>query len=161
MKVFSRFMAFSSFFLSLLLLLSPLCLGGELISPTRSLQDTGEPPGKLTIVSEPSDLDVVLDGNNVGRTPLWLKEVTPGLHTLQIGNSQTEIHVEHGKILQVSLFKGFFVNVMKEEKKAEQKQAPEEKRLAEGRQAIEPLKEKRKSELTLWDQFINGSSRHF
>jgi hypothetical protein len=161
MKIYLKLVVISAFFLPSLALVTPWCLAGELIGPTRTLQEAGKHSGKLTVVSEPSNLDVFLDGSNIGKTPLWLKELTPGLHTLQVSNSQTEIHVEHGKILQVSLFKGSFVNVTREEKKAEQKQAPEEKRLAEGRQAIEPLKEKRKSELTLWDQFINGSSRHF
>ena len=161
MKIHLKLMVISACFMPFLALLTPRCLAGELISPTRTLQHAGKHSGKLTVVSEPSNLDVFLDGSSIGKTPLWLKELTPGLHTLQVSNSRTEIRIEHGKVLNVSLFKGSFVNITREDKKAEHKQAPEQKRLSEGKQAVEPLKEKRKSELTLWDQFINGSSRHF
>ena len=161
MRICSRLMVLSFFFFCSFTFVTPWCLGGELIAPTRALQDPGKPAGKLTVVSEPADLDVVLDGNNVGKTPLWLKEVTPGLHTLQVSKSKTEIQVEHGKILQVSLFKGSFVNIMKEEEKLQKKQGPEEKSLTEAGKTLESPKAEKEKGLTPWEQFINRSSRHF
>jgi hypothetical protein len=95
----------------LLLLLSatPISLGEELIPPSRTLQDVKEAYGKLTVASEPSGLEVFLDGSKIGLTPVWLKQVKPGPHKLRVRQAETDIFVKSGKILQISLFKGSFV----------------------------------------------------
>ena len=93
-------MSLLAFFLAFVLFLTPFCFAGDLIAPTRTLQGSGEALGKLTVVSEPPGLDAFLDGSNIGKTPVWLNGVEPGLHTLKVKNSETQIHVLPGKLLK-------------------------------------------------------------
>ncbi len=161
MRMFSKSMVLLACFLSFLFLATPFCLGGELIAPTRTLRGTQEAPGKLTVVSEPPGLDAFLDGSNIGETPVWLTDVKPGMHTLKVKDSETQIHVQPGKTLQVSLFKGSFIRAVKEEKKVEKQPAPEEEKLTERGKAVQPPKEERERDLTPWERYINKSSPHF
>jgi len=161
MRMFSRLMVLLAFFLSYLLFVTPLCFGGELIAPTQTLRGTKEAQGKLTVVSEPTGLDAFLDGSNIGKTPVWLKDVKPGMHALKVKDSETQIHVLPGKTLQVSLFKGSFIKIAKEEKNVEKQVGPEEKKLTEPKKAVQPPKEERERDLTPWERYINRSSRHF
>ena len=105
--------------LSFLFLVAPVCLGGELIAPTRTLRGAKEPPGRVSVFSEPVGLDAFLDGSKIGKTPVWLKSVEPGLHVLKVKDSETEIHVLPGKTLQVTLFKGSFIKTVKEKEKVD------------------------------------------
>ena len=57
----------------------------ELIAPTRTLEGRVQFPGRLSVVSEPPELEVFLDGSSIGKTPIWLKEVKVGSHALRIG----------------------------------------------------------------------------
>lgn len=161
MRVFSRLTVLLAFFLPSLLFVTPVCLGDELIAPTRTLHGTEEATGRVSVFSETVGLDAFLDGSNIGKTPVWLKNVEPGLHTLKVKDSETQIHVQPGKTLQVSLFKGSFIRTVKEEKKVEKQAGPEEEKLTERRKAVEPPKEERERDLTPWELFINRSSRHF
>ena len=161
MRMFSKSMVLLAFFLSYLLFVTPLCFGGELIAPTRTLRDGEEATGRVSVFSEPIGLDAFLDGSNIGKTPVWLKSVEPGLHTLKVKDSETKIHVLPGKTLQVSLFKGSFIRTVKEEKKVEKQPAPEEEKLTERRKAVQPPKEERERDLTPWERYINRSSPHF
>ena len=88
----------------------------ELIAPTRSLQDTVEEKGKLSVFSEPPGETVVLDGTKIGLTPVIEKEIAPGAHVLKIKDKETEIYVTPGKPLQYSWFKGSFREVPVKEK---------------------------------------------
>jgi hypothetical protein len=45
---------------------------------------TAEPAGSLRVVSEPADARVLVDGEELGRTPLMLDEVSVGPHTIVI-----------------------------------------------------------------------------
>jgi hypothetical protein len=148
-------------FIAYLFLVAPLCLGDELIAPTRTLQYTGKTVGKLTIVSEPPDLDVFLDGSNIGKTPIWLIEVKPGLHRVRVKASEKDFFVEAGTTLQVSLFKGSFVSVTKKDVEVEKQPGPTEKRRAETRKTAEHPKEPPDRDLTHWDLFINRTLKHF
>ena len=89
----------------------------ELIKPTRALDSVGEKPGKLSVFSEPPGLEVTLEGTKIGKTPLILDEVNPGSHRLQVKNSETDITIEPGKTLQISLYKGKFVLIPATDKK--------------------------------------------
>jgi hypothetical protein len=84
-------------------------LSEELIPPSRTLQDAKEVYGKLTVASEPSGLEVFLDGSKIGLTPVRLKQVKPGAHKLRVSQAETDLFVKPGKIMHVSLFKGSFV----------------------------------------------------
>jgi hypothetical protein len=99
-KLFSILMNICASFVIILLGAAALCYGGELIEPTRTLQDAGERWGKLIVFSEPPEVDVFLDGSKVGQTPLWLEKVKEGTHKLQIKDREKEIYVKEG------LFKG-------------------------------------------------------
>jgi hypothetical protein len=99
-KMFSKLMNIYVSFAIILLGAAALCYGGELIEPTRTLQDAGERWGKLIVFSEPPEVDVFLDGSKVGQTPLWLEKVKEGTHKLQIKDREKEIYVKEG------LFKG-------------------------------------------------------
>jgi hypothetical protein len=81
----------------------------ELIKPTRTLDSTGEKLGKLSVFSEPPGLEVTLEGSIIGKTPIFLDDVKPGSHRLQIKNSETDIVIEPGKTLQISLYKDKFI----------------------------------------------------
>jgi hypothetical protein len=92
-------------FATILLGAAALCDGGELIEPTRTIQDAGERWGKLIVFSEPPVFDVLLDGSKVGQTPIWLERVKEGTHKIQIKDLEKEIYVEEGRTLKVGLFK--------------------------------------------------------
>lgn len=84
---------------------------GELIEPTRTLDDAGKAEGKLLVFSEPPGLPVSLDGLSIGKTPTSIEEVNPGIHDLQVETRETRITIEPGKTLAISLFKGYFVRI--------------------------------------------------
>jgi hypothetical protein len=113
-------------------------VSGELIQPTRTLQSSEKMPGMLSVFSEPPMLDVFLDQSNIGKTPILSMEVTPGVHTLKVEASETEIYVIPGKSLRLSLFKGTFIEVKEQKKETIQK--PEED--AAGKKPAEPTEEK-------------------
>jgi hypothetical protein len=114
------------FFWSLLLVFLfgalALAVGGELIKPTRTLESSEEKHGKLSVFSEPPELDVFLNQSKIGKTPIISMEVTPGIHTLKIGSSEREIYIIPDKSLQLSLFKGNFIEIKEQEKEKIQKQ---------------------------------------
>ena len=129
MRNVSLIIVFFVQFLLLLALAVPIGLSGELISPTRTLRGSQEPFGILTVVSEPPGLNVFLDGSELGQTPIFLKKVRPGSHTLRVKQAETDIDVAPGKILQIIFFKGSFTARMEEFKTPAKS---EEKRPAKG-----------------------------
>jgi hypothetical protein len=84
---------------------------GELIAPTRTLDSSGKPEGKLMVFSEPPGLPVSLDGQSLGKTPTSIEKVDTGTHSLQVETKATEITIETGQTLAISLFKGKFVKI--------------------------------------------------
>ena len=150
-------------FSALLLLFSgvSLSLGAEgLIAPTRSLEGHQEALGRLTVVSEPRGLGVLLDGSEIGQTPVWVKEVKAGLHKIRVRRSETDVYVETGKTLTLSYFKGSFI-VVPEEKEVGKELTPEPGKMAEGRRRVKPREEERPKDLTPWERFLNGTSPTF
>jgi PEGA domain len=154
--------AASAFFTSCVVLLFGLTWGlaGEVIEPTRTLQDPGKTWGGLTVFSEPPQLDVYLDGEKAGKTPLWLREVQTGSHTLKIGSAETSVRVEEGKRLKIGLFKGNLVTSsesQREKPKPErQLKQPATVPESQGQEERENLED-----LSLWEKFVNGSLKHF
>ena len=98
------------FGLAFLLVYSP-AWSSELIKPTRTLDSSGENPGKLSVFSEPPGLEVALEGEIIGKTPIFLDDMKPGSHRLQVKNSETDITIEPGKTLKISLYKDKFILV--------------------------------------------------
>jgi len=150
--------------LSALLLLFtgvPISFGGHgLIAPTRSLEGHQEPLGRMTVVSEPPDIEVFLDGSEIGQTPVWMKEVKPGSHKIRVRRSETDVLVEPGKTVTLSHFKGSFI-VVPEEKEAARKPTPESEKLAERRERMRPREEERPRDLSPWERYLNRTSPNF
>jgi len=100
-------------------------VSGELIQPTRTLQSSKKMPGKLSVFSEPSGLDVFLNHSKIGKTPILSMKVASGTYRLRVGDSKTQIDVMPGKSLRLSLFKGTFITLKAPKKEAAQKPATE------------------------------------
>ena len=136
------------------------CFAGQLIEPTRTLQEPGKTWGGLTVFSEPPHLDVYLDGEKVGSTPLWLRDVQAGPHTLKIALVETSVQVEEGKRLKIGLFKGTLVASSESEKEKPKvdKQLKQPATVPES----QGQEEREKAEdLSRWEKFVNGSLKHF
>ena len=73
--------------------------------------------GRLSVFSEPPELDVLLDSVEIGKTPIISEEVTSGVHILRVKDTEKEITILSGKSLQLSLFKDSLIEIP--EKKAE------------------------------------------
>jgi hypothetical protein len=103
--------------LFILLALSAVCalftadLHAQLIEPTRSLQDASDGAGLLSVLSEPPGMEVQLDGNVIGKTPVFSARFPPGHHVLRIKDSKTDIHIVAGKTFAISWFKGAFIEI--------------------------------------------------
>ena len=136
-----------------------LSYGGDLIEPTRTLQDAGERWGKLVIFSEPPEFEVFLDGSRVGQTPVWIERVKVGSHKLQIKDLEEEVYVKEGRTLKVGLFKGRFITRLEEEKKVEKQAAADSKAPAAKVESAEPLE--KQEDLSRWEKFVNGTLKHF
>jgi hypothetical protein len=95
----------------LLLLVAELSLASDLIEPSRTLKSEDNRVGILTISSEPPRLDVKMDGTAIGQTPIVLQEVEPGIHVIQVQDAETQIFVGPGKSIQLSWFKGAFIEI--------------------------------------------------
>ncbi len=159
MTTFFKTIGLSALFI--LLLGVPSSPGAEdLIAPTRTLEGNEELLGRLTVVSEPPDLEVYLDGTQIGETPIWLKEVKPGPHELRVQGSETDVYLEPGKTLTPSLFKGSFIEVSKEKEPATEA-GPEPEKLPEPTKFRKPREEERPRDLTPWERFINRTSPNF
>ena len=104
-------------------------LFAELIEPTRTVEGKQEGPGRLTVLSEPPGLEITLDGNNLGKTPVFLVEVDAGTHTLNVQNSKTQIHIQSGKILKISLHRDKFIFIPVAEKTPDERPAIEQNRV--------------------------------
>ena len=115
MKIYYRLIALSIFLFGFFAF-SAQTMATELIEPTNSLKGSGEQNGKLSIFSEPPEMEVVLDGTKIGQTPIISKDIEPGTHVLKLQNKEIEIYVTPGKAHQYSWFKGSFREIaVKEE----------------------------------------------
>ena len=158
MGTYTKSLILAAIFSSLLAFGGDLSLSSELIAPTRTLQDTGRPTGKLTVFSEPPGLDVFLDGTPIGKTPVLIRQLKPGLHRVRIKYSETEIYLESGRTRQVTLFRGTFINILR---KAEEESGLARVQLTKTENTFEPTKEHTRGDLTPWERFLNRSSPHF
>jgi hypothetical protein len=120
----------------------------ELIKPTRALDSSGEKPGKLSVFSEPPGLEVALEGTIIGNTPLFLDEVKPGSHRLQIKNSETDITIEPEKTLKISLYKGKFVLIPATDNKPPKQSQTAETTPTKPKPPPTPAEEQRPKELS-------------
>ena len=106
-----------------LLLAASYAWSSELIAPTRSLSGSIDEKATLSVSSEPPGLNVTLDGNVIGETPVIEKEIEPGSHVVRIGDSETQFYASSGKVIKLSWFKGTFIEMPL--KKADDRQQPQ------------------------------------
>ena len=129
-------------FVYVFLMIQSLSVFAELIEPSRTLEGQQKPMGRLSVFSEPPELDVLLDSVEIGKTPVISKEVTSGVHILRVKDTEKEITILSGKSLQLSLFKDSLIEIP--EKKAEALTQPklEEKMATKKKKPDEPTREK-------------------
>ena len=132
------------------LMMQSLSVFAELIEPSRTLEGQQKPMGQLSVFSEPPELNVFLDGVEIGKTPVISKEVMPGVHRLQVKDTEKEIMILSGKSLQLSLFKDSLIKIP--EKKAEAPAQPklEEKMAAEEKRTEDSNKDKKQYDPFYW-----------
>ena len=139
----------------------------ELIEPTRNFGEKTETTSRLTILSEPPGLKVSLDGKGLGKTPAFLLEAKPGVHKLRVKDSETEIYLEPGKTLKISLFKNEFVQIPVEVKTPEQPPELEKQKEVSALEPVKPTPEEVRAQESRdranqrWMRFVDGSSRSF
>ena len=134
------------------------CFGGEPIAPTRMLGEPGKAWGSLAVFSEPPQLEVYLDGEKVGLTPLWLRNVGKGIHTIKIAHAETSVSVEEGGRLKIGLFNGRFVTSLEKERPKIELQQKEPAAVPPPGRSEE---EENKGDLRSWEKFVNGSQKFF
>ena len=122
------------------LMIQPLYVFAELIEPSRTLESQQKQLGRLSVFSEPPELDVYLDDSKIGKTPVISKEVTSGVHILRIKDTEKEITILPGKSHQLSLFKNSLIEIPEKKAKAPTQPKSEEKK------PDEPTREKTENE---------------
>ena len=127
-------------------MIQPIFVFAELIEPTRTLDSSEKTSGKISVFSEPSDLDVYLDDSKIGKTPVISKEVTSGVHILRVKDTEKEINILSGKSLQISFFKDSLIEIPEKKVEAPTKPKLEEKMATEEKKPDEPTKEKTKND---------------
>jgi hypothetical protein len=132
----------------------------ELIAPTRTLERRVQLPGRLSVVSEPPELEVFLDGSPIGKTPIWFQEVKAGSHSLRIGKEETDLVVDTGEKVTISFFKGAFIDISKKMEAAEEpRPAPEKPR--EEREVKKPRREEDREDIIRFEHFLNRNFDFF
>ena len=113
------------------------------IEPTRTLEESVKEMGTLTVSSEPPGLNVILDGASLGNTPVIVEEIEPGSHVLHVENADTEILILPGSSLVLSYYKGDFIEVLEEKKRAEREQKVKDGKTAKKTVPGESTRERR------------------
>ncbi len=143
-------------FVLVFLMIQSLSVFAELIEPSRMLEGQEISNGRLSVFSEPPELDVLLDGVEIGKTPVISKQVTPGIHVLRVKDTEKEIIILSGKSLQLSLFKDSLIEIP--EKKAETPTQPklEEKMATEENKKEDSNKDKKQNDPFYFPTNPNG-----
>jgi hypothetical protein len=134
----------------LLLLIHNLSFASDLIEPTRTLSSPAGGAGELSVFSEPPQLDVNLDGTQIGKTPVVGQRVEPGIHVIRVKDSATEIYVEPGKSAKLSWFKGAFIEIPAEVIKSRNQQSEEKKEIPHTRMSEQSVEKKEKPDPLYW-----------
>lgn len=100
-------------------------LQAQLIEPTHSLRDASDGTGLLNVLSEPPGVEVRVDGNVIGSTPVFSARFPAGVHVLRIQDSETDIRLVDGKTFAISWFKGSFIELPSPKPPAESAAEPQ------------------------------------
>jgi hypothetical protein len=114
-------------FVTVFLMIQSLSVFAELIEPSRMLEGQQKSMGRLSVFSEPPELNVFLDNVDIGKTPVISKKVTSGVHILRVKDTEKEITILSGKSLQLSLFKDSLIEIPGKKAEALTQQKLEEK----------------------------------
>ena len=98
---------------------------GELVHPTRTLEDGEIQTGHLGVFSEPPKMDVYLDGKKIGVTPVFSHVVSSGRHLLKVGDAEKELDILSGKLQQFSVYKGRLIQIPVKTKQPQKSKADE------------------------------------
>ncbi len=159
MKIQVRILSFFSLLLCFVVL--PVSLWAQdLIPPSRALGNPSGRMGKLTVVSEPPGLEVFLDGLELGRTPVWLKNVRAGDHKLMVGGLQADIYVGAGDTKTVSAFQNSLIEAP-QQAQAPKQLGPEIATPPAAKRNVSPPAAQKGPGITNWDRFLNGTSPTF
>jgi hypothetical protein len=167
MKSFFYSMIVTAFGFTILSIYLPVS-HAELIEPTQTLDGEQETTGRLTVLSEPPGLQIMLDGHDTGNTPAFLLEVDEGIHTLQVGDSKTEIYIKPGKTLKLSLHKEKFILIPVAEKEVVRQAGPEAIRETDktgSKRPRDPVQirneRSRRQAIERFNKFLDGTQDHF
>ncbi len=149
MKIKLNLMLFFAF-VCVFLMIQSLSVFAELIEPSRTLEGQHKPMGRLSVFSEPPELDVLLDSVEIGKTPVISKEVTSGVHILRVKDTEKEITILSGKTLQLSLFKDSLIEIPEKKAEAPTQLKLEEKMAAEEKKTEESNKDKKQHDPFYW-----------
>ncbi len=143
----------SMFFFVLLyvFLMTPsLSVFAELIEPSRTLESQQKPIGRLSVFSEPPELNVLLDSIDIGKTPVISKEVTSGIHILRVKETEKEITILPGESFQLYLFKDSLIEIPEKKAKAPTQPKLEEKMATEEKKSGDSNKDRKQYEPFYW-----------
>ncbi len=149
MKIKHNLMIFFVF-VYVFLMIQSLSVFAELIEPSRTLE------GQLSVISDPPELDVLLDGVEIGKTPVISMEVTPGVHILRVKDAEKEIIILSGKSLQLRLFKDSLIVIPEKKAKASTQPKLEEKMATEEKKTEDPNKDKKQDDHFYWPSNPRG-----
>jgi hypothetical protein len=159
MKIKHNLMIFFVF-VYVFLMIQSLSVFAELIEPSRTLEGQQKPMVRLSVFSEPHELDVLLDGVEIGKTPVISKEVTPGVHILRVKDAEKEIIILSGKSLQLRLFKDSLIIIPEKKAKAPTQPKLEKKIATEEKKTEDPNKDKIQYDHFYWPINPRGPIRH-
>ena len=134
----------------ILLLINNLSFASDLIEPTRTLSSPAESAGELSVFSEPPELDVKMDGTQIGKTPVVGQKVEPGIYVIRVKDSETEIYIKPGKSTKLSWFKGTFIEIPAEIKEGRNQQSEEKKEVPHIRMSEQSVEKKEKPDPLYW-----------
>jgi len=134
----------------ILFLINHLSFAADLIEPTRTLSGPAEKVGQLSVSSEPPRLDVELDGNQIGKTPVVDQKVEPGIHIIRVKDTETEIYVEPGKSAKLSWFKGAFIEIPAEEKEDRKQQGEANNKTSRQKKTVPSVESKERPDPLYW-----------
>ena len=137
----------------------PFCLGGELIEPTRTPLSAERNSGRISVLSEPPGLDVFLDNSKIGQTPISSVEVNAGIHKLRVKDSEAEIFIKPDTSLELTLYKGSFIEIPKKEEEGEALKKSGEGKSTKGVKTSEPKEESKEYEPLYWPLNPRGPIR--
>lgn len=143
MKI-ERFYLFSFSLIYFFLSSLSVSISADLIEPSRTLEGQKQNVGMLSVFSDPPELDVFLDGVDIGKTPIFLKEVTTGVHILRIKDTEQEVTILTGKSTKLSFFKNILIEIpenkekINKQGKSDERLVTEEKNTGESKGEEEP-----------------------